>query len=194
MNNMIATITEFINKYTKIEDTELFHYGLRSLIKYIIFLIILIPICIYLNNLKESFIFLLLFILIRIHVGGYHLNNAYTCLIVSVSLICLIPYFLIRYPLTSFINFILFIIGACFLIIYAPVAHDKKKITLSERKYFKRKIKVLLMLYLLLLILFELINDTNITTIISFSIFINALNVFIALIKKRRIQDAKNVN
>lgn len=187
MNNMIATITEFINKYTKIEDMELFHYGLKSLIKYIIFLIILIPICIYLNNLKESFIFLLLFILIRINVGGYHLNNAYTCLIVSVSLICIIPYLLIRYPLTSFISFILFFIGACILILCAPVAHDKKKITVSEQKYFKRKIKVLLIIYLLLLILFELINDTNIATIISFSIFINAINVLIAILKKRRV-------
>lgn len=186
MDKMIATVLGYINKYTKIEDEELFSYGLSSLIKYILFFIILIPICIYLNNLKESCLFLILFITIRIHVGGYHLKSAFSCLIVSIALISIIPYLILQFPLDRSINWILFFLGSCILIKYAPVEHTNKKISASEYQYFRKQTKVILFIYLLLLLLSELTDYSNLATIITFSIFINALNVLIALIKRRK--------
>ncbi len=173
------------NNNVKIEY-DVFSYGIKVLKTYLLFSVLLFPWTIYLNIVIETVWFLVLFIPLRRYSGGIHFNESRYCLIFSVLFMIIIP---LAISITSFssisILLILGILSFYFTVKIGIIDHKNKRISISDKSTYSKKIFVLEFIYLIFSLLFILI-DCYIVIIILYAIIINFLNVSIARLTNRR--------
>lgn len=94
MNHLSLKIVEFIKKSNpeQTHSIEIMHYALSIIMNTL--LIIMTSLCIggLTGQLKETFLALFSFILLRMSSGGVHLKSARACNIVSIFICSLIPH------------------------------------------------------------------------------------------------------
>lgn len=149
-------ITSFLiyNKTIDEKEYDLYLYGFKTLIAFIINIIAILFIGYILNVFKETALFLLCYCPIRQFTGGYHADNYKKCLLSFViiyianrSMIEALAY----YKLENIIILILFIsyIGIYLL---SPLEHRNNPLNKNERKRY-RKVAIFLSSIVLLFIL-----------------------------------------
>ena len=100
-------------------------------------------------------IFLALFMLLRSYVGGIHMHTYKSCFLVSCLVTCgvlvLSKYFSLN-SITAFFVSIVILVGIFFM---TPIEHENRPVTASEKNYFeKQKRKILLCIFVCLILVF----------------------------------------
>lgn len=176
-------ITSFLicSKVIEEKEYDLYLYGFKTLIAFIVNIIVILFVGYILNRFKETVLFLLCYCPIRQFTGGYHADNYKKCLlsfviiyIANISMIEALAYS----KLENLIILILFIsyIGICSL---SPLEHRNNPLNKNERRRY-RKVSIFLASIVLLLVLVGL----NFTKTYKYSIYAASaiICIFIMLI------------
>lgn len=161
------------------EDEEIYKFGLECYLLKLVHVITYSLAAIFLGKYIEYTIFIITYLLLRKFSGGIHANTRLGCLIVS-NVILIFSLFVGDYindlMLISFFSFMGFIVT----IIYSPVDNPNRKLSLIEKKRFK---KYTILLCVILEILLILLESNEYRKWIYLAIIINAESVFLGKIK-----------
>lgn len=125
------------------DKRKLYVYAYNLLLSRISVYVVLVAAGILLDNLKEMAVFLLAFIPLRQYAGGLHLKKAGSCIAASGILICVSGQYLKYYPDITGITIAIWIVAVCILLMLAPVDCANKRLDLTERKVYKRRLRIL---------------------------------------------------
>lgn len=180
---IVNIISKYLTKYIYIEDYELFVYGLKSLLRYIIILIPAILMALRFNYSNNFFFFFIHLIILRMNSGGYHFKKQITCLILSFLIVSIGSYIIDK---IDFNNGICLIIGllANFLILKTGPIIKKNNISKELYLYYEKRLKKLLFVYFILMILLYQLNLFIELKTVVLALLITTINLHI---KKRRI-------
>ena len=172
LNNKICDIIYDKIKKSGIEtDYELFSYGYKVMVGYILILITISMIGIILNCLMNIYIFVILFSILRKQLGGFHFDSSILCFIFSIIFSILIPYIAKNTYLIP-INHIIFTF--IFLIIITNVIgvidNKNKKLTDDEKKIFKRKSIIVECVYFIICVVANIYNLNYFSNVILFTV------------------------
>lgn len=176
-------ITSFLiyNKTIEEKEYDLYLYGFKTLIAFIVNIVVILFIGNTLNRFKETALFLLCYCPIRQFTGGYHADNYKKCLL-SFVLIYLTNIYTIEMLAYSNLDYLIVImtfisyIGICFC---SPLEHRNNP--LSEKE--KQKYKKIAMCLTSIVLLFSMIG-INFTETYRYSIYAESviICIFIMLI------------
>ncbi|WP_296877205.1 accessory gene regulator B family protein [Thomasclavelia sp.] len=168
----------------KKENQDLYEYSLKILKGYIFFLIILILINIYTKNYLLTIVYLICFFSLRRYTGGFHLERKFKCLLFSIFLSVMIPfiseYIFLGKDLLIYVQFIVSLIIVFFPIIDSP----QKYVSELEKKYYKKRVLLVLGLYFFINLLFDL---KKYSIMILFAIITSFFSILFGFIKYKLI-------
>lgn len=166
------------------EDEEIYAFGSNQSIFLILNLITPIFLAIFFNKKLEITVFLIEFILLRSYAGGYHAKSQFKCLILS-SIMQIIAIFLISIISIDKVILIISIIIFSFIIGHlSPIESDNKPLDEIERKTYKKK-AIIILLMINLLTLVDVYLNSNIVCNISFIVigFVLILQIISKLLR-----------
>lgn len=176
---MLEKIYMILRKNDVEIEYDTFVYGFISLIKYMIFFILLFAIAIIINLVYEVFLLSILFCVLRKYSGGFHFTSNVICFSFSVLSILLFSYLI---HICHFSIFLTIVIGFCsfFIVKYlSPQDCKNKRLTQSEKKYYNQISKLLVFLFSIFSIIFYT-NFNIISRAIIISLIFLSLNLIIA--------------
>ena len=126
------------------EDAEIYTFGLKSILSYIVGLLISCSIGVLFHMFWQALIIYAFVYPLRIYVGGYHAQKPSTCFIYSVALFSLAMVVLKCFWISINIQVAIIVILQFFLITLCPIASENKRLYHYEiTKYKKNAIIVL---------------------------------------------------
>ena len=129
----------FIQKYNNFDKDkiEIIKYGLESIYILITKTVIVLTVSYFLGLLKETLIFLLFYNCIRTTAYGLHATKSWICLISSLTIFIVVPYYC-KIMIMPVYLILLGIIGIIFILKNAPADTYKRPIVSAKRrKIFK---------------------------------------------------------
>lgn len=159
------------NKIIKLEETELYSYGLIQGILMLLNVFTLLIIGIIFGMLRESWVFMVRYIPLRTYVGGYHARTQLNCYISSVVLIVMVLLGIRYMKWTSLIYIAISIVSGLIIYFFSPVEDSNKPIDDMEIKVFGRKSRIVLISKLIMLSLFIYLGKNDIAECILVSLF-----------------------
>lgn len=171
LNNSLS----FLKKYTDYSEDEIekLLYGLEGLYLTITKLIIIVLVSLLLGILKQVTIILILFNVIRYFGFGVHAGKSWHCLISSLSLFVLLPYFLLKINLSKYVILILGIFDIVMYFIFAP-ADTIKRPFFNKKKRLIRKV-ITILIGTLYLVISLIIDDIEVSTMLSIAMMIQSI-------------------
>ena len=149
MTTFEKSIYNFIIKNNISIAEDVFIYGIRLCKRYLLFIVLIIPISIFLNIYQYVAFFIISYFPLKKYIGGFHFKNFYICTFFSILLSVLLPLIAMHVGKISFIYQIsCFIFSIIVTISIAPVDHENKSLTLNEKKIYKRKSIIVEIVYL----------------------------------------------
>ncbi len=126
-------------------EAEVYQYGYRLLIEKICALLLTFVIAVLFHAWLEIIIFCIAFIPVRTFAGGYHAKHSLCCMVLSAGVLIFNILFGRWFLTTGFVSYALLLEAILFPAIawMAPVENSNRRISESERRYFKRVVLVL---------------------------------------------------
>ncbi len=173
-------------KITK-EEADLYAYGYMLLVEKILIFMISILVAVLCDAFFEIILLCITFIPLRTYSGGYHAKSRWACMILS-GIFLIVGIYSMRW-LKHFIDMKLFVMGEilCGFVMmkFAPVDVEQRKITSSERKYFRKVLAVINGIEIILGIVSLTFGKTIYASSILVSIFLCACSLIGELIRRR---------
>ena len=140
-------ITDYLNRNGIIQnDIEIYQFGFVLCISTMMSFGQVILVGIICDILPYTLCYLILFTVLRVHVGGYHCTTYLKCQ--CTYLMIFLIYMLLRYiDINVWVAFMMYIIASFTIWIYAPVQHPLKPLTRIEKKSFSKKSKLLVVVF-----------------------------------------------
>lgn len=163
---MIQTIVEaLINKQSQHyiitdEDEKIYRYGYILLCEVFLNLVIALAIGIVFSKTKAVIFFLGMYIPLRSFCGGWHANKIWKCTIISNAILLLQVYGLeklLNY-LSIRVMVLIFLLNIICIFLGAPVETEMKKIDCQEKQIYRRRIKLIFALHIIIMLIFTLGN------------------------------------
>ena len=149
-------------------EAEVYEYGYRLLIEKICALILTFVIAVLFHAWLEIIIFCIAFIPVRTFAGGYHAKHSLCCMVLSAGVL-IFNILIGRWLLTIvFASYALLLEAILFPVIVwmAPVENSNRRISESERRYFKRVVLVLYVVEVLAEFVLLVLGRGNLVTFI----------------------------
>lgn len=123
------------------EDRELYLYGAKVALQYLIVFPLIAIIAFILKIPYQVFIFLIPFMLLRSSMGGYHARKRAACAILSILLVIGVPYLIETYSFTfsPLILLLSLVVLSIIMITSIPGSTVHKKLTEKLRKIYRKK-------------------------------------------------------
>ena len=156
LEKIIQSGTNYLIRHRVVEeeDRDIYEYGFHMLYNNLITIAAVCVIAIWLNMVPEVIVYHIVFICLRNSAGGYHSKTYLRCFFMStcILLLSLIGISHINSPILN----IVFACLSVLLIWYkAPVEHENSPLSTEKRKKLKRISRVLSLLFLVVLLLFN---------------------------------------
>lgn len=169
VNYNLKKIKIYYPEYT-IEMMEKIKYGIEGLYLFISKLILIILSSILLGQIKEFFIFTIIYSAIRLPAGGMHAKSSMWCLFFSLFIFLLFPYLLNVLNINMILKVIVCIFSFICMLKYSPADTRSKPIVCSKKR---KQLKVLSVVIVFIY--------TNILLFVSNSLIINAIVLSLVL-------------
>lgn len=184
MNQLKNKLYSFLLNQGLEPEYDVFDYGYKILTKYLIFLTIVIPLSILLNNFSETILFLIVFITLRQYLGGIHIENSILCMMFSIIISLLIPQLAKVFNHFNILFLIgIFIIAEISILLLGPIDHKNKRLSNAEKKCFKKKSFFMIILYFCISCFLYFFEQDIYVNVILFTILLNVFNLWIASIR-----------
>lgn len=139
INKLANSITEYLNKNGQVssdDQREIYCYGVELIISTTIGFILILVSGLLISDIISSIIFLIVFVVLRQHCGGYHANSYLKCNTVFVltflSTVMLTVF--LEDMVTVWMMSLLFAFNILTMVIYAPVDSKNKRLSVDEKK------------------------------------------------------------
>lgn len=170
-------------KIIKPEDADIYIYGLKYALLYLINIIISAFLALLFHGMIYYIVILLLIIPLRRFAGGFHFNNSFVCFIFS-QLCVFLPQIIIPY-ISGHTHELILIFTISFILLFFTTS--KKKSISSKKRYtdeiliqkYTRKTLQIELLYLLLFILCIFMHFDSFAFIILYIVIVQLLSLII---------------
>ena len=126
------------------------------------------------------------YFLLRIYAGGYHANEEKKCKILTRLNIVIGLLFITYFQISDFLLHILIGIGSLLIYELAPVENSKRKLGKYEKYEFKKKIRIILLVILLIYIIVGFICNKKIMKAITYDIIVISVGLIVEIVKKSK--------
>ena len=168
-------------------DIDLYVYAYEVMFSYIFNLLIATIIAVATNNFITVLLFLVFFIPLRTFAGGYHAITHWRCMISSAIMLLLIS--IAEKELLTFMNnwsiVITIIIAGVIIFLFAPLEDSNKKLSESEIKVYKKRVRLIFSFEAMLCILFILLDFKLLSMIIAMSFIAEVTLLLLSLFKSK---------
>lgn len=194
VNHWMNLITKY-NSFDQVKLAEI-KYGLTGLYLTLSKTIIIFIISIILNIVKETFILLLFFNLIRLTSFGIHAKKSWICLITSITLFIGVPLLIVNIKINYILKLIIGIINIIFIYLNSPADTKKRPIINKKRRTIYKYISTLTAIiytilsfvikynYIVNSLIFSLIIQNILISPITYKIFNEPYNNYIEYLNK----------
>lgn len=162
MHRLAIRLTDYILDKGAIEEEsyEIYRFGFQTAMEMGSCIIVSMAIALKMHMLLEYAIFLSIFILVRSYAGGLHLDSFCACFVCSCIVQSGVLLIAKNYELSRHVSFLV-ILGAIIAIkIIRPVEHINRSLEQSAKKYFQKKLNVILCgIFLIGMLLFGMKMD-----------------------------------
>lgn len=190
---MIQKIVDvLVNKQSKNqvmtdEDEKIYRYGYVLLCEVFFNIIIALAIGIVFSRTKELIFFLSMYIPLRSFCGGWHANKIWKCTVISNAILLLQVYGLEK--LLSHLSIgtmlLMFFLNMICIFFIAPVETEMKRISHQEKHIYRRKIKLIFILHLIIMLILTLGSVYELIYSMMFVYIIQNIMLLLQLIKHR---------
>lgn len=190
---MIQKIVDvLVNKQSKNqvmtdEDEKIYRYGYVLLCEVFFNIIIALAIGIVFSRTKELIFFLSMYIPLRSFCGGWHANKIWKCTVISNAILLLQVYGLEK--LLSHLSIgtmlLMFFLNMICIFFIAPVETEMKRISHQEKHIYRRKIKLIFILHLIIMVILTLGSVYELIYSMMFVYIIQNIMLLLQLIKHR---------
>lgn len=179
MNYILETIVRWLERESAISSKEvpLFAYGLYSFIWGLLPVYIITVIGIMFNMLREGFLLILPFMLIRKFSGGYHFDSARLCFVATVVLLSIalrLAKLIIYSNQISVLTFLVLLSVVC-ICICSPADNCARKLSRKEQKVFRLLARIIVVVALASYLWFVYKSSITIAAPLGIGIIIPAL-------------------
>ena len=187
---MIHTLSRYITNYLikhKIidQETEIYEYGFELMISTWIGTILVLIIGGFTNHFLDAIIYECVFRFTRIYTGVYHCKTYTRCIL---SYVCFFIIFIFLFPYLNTISFysilLVCLVNLFIVMMFCPVDHQNKKLSVDEKKHFKIKSIIRMLIIDLIVILLLVLNFDKIG-IVLYSIIIIDLLIILGYLENR---------
>lgn len=183
MNKIALNISNLLAEYRFInkKDIPICAYGIEFFLIFVLEFGAVLFISLLIGNFFETVIFLASFVSIRIFAGGYHANTKLRCFFVLLGVYTIFS-IILRYDNFEIYKYPMIIIpfvNIFFILLLSPLKHKNKKLSIIERKKFKKISFVLSLMQGFIILLLSIFNVYNKYSI---ALFMGALTVLVSLI------------
>ena len=173
------------------EDINIYRYGYTLVCEVFINIIIAIIIATILKEWILVVLFLIIYIPLRSYCGGWHADKLWKCTIYS-NLILVLLIISNEYAIrmvTGIIFLIVFIVCALPIFYMAPVDTESKPISIDEKKVYKKKIKIIVLLHFFIVAAMLFVDRNKIMYVIVFAYITQAVMLIIEKICRKIKKD-----
>lgn len=169
------------------EDEKIYRYGYVLLCEVFLNIIIALAIGIVFSRTKELIFFLSMYIPLRSFCGGWHANKIWKCTVISNAILLLQVYGLEK--LLSHLSIgtmlLMFFLNMICIFFIAPVETEMKRISHQEKHIYRRKIKLIFILHLIIMVILTLGSVYELIYSMMFVYIIQNIMLLLQLIKHR---------
>ena len=183
-------ITSFLICSKTIEEKEydLYLYGFKTLIAFIVNIVVILFIGYILNRFKETALFLLCYCPIRQFTGGYHADTHVGCNVCycGTYMISLLMLRIQMYVRGTIITWLIALAGYLIIVLNAPLEHHNKKLTMEQKEKYMIVSAVLgiasMLISFILNIIGVVIRYGKYSFLCQISLYINTMLLIIGLL------------
>ncbi len=172
-------------------DRELYLFGFTQGIILLLNIITSLCIGIMMNMLLEVIIYMSCFIPLRIYAGGYHAKTQLRCYVMSSITTVIVMYLSnILQRNSGLVEPIVNIISVCIIWSLAPVEDNNKMLSIEERLVYRKKVRSILTLLLMLAGLFYILKNNRVVSSIEIVFCFLALVLLLGQLKNKFVKQA----
>lgn len=173
----INNVSSFITKYNDYSDLELkkINYGIEGLYLTLTKTIVILFLALMLNILKEVFIIIIIFNIIRYFGFGFHAEKSYQCLIYSLINFILLPLFFIKFKFSLNTYIVISLICIIDYFIFSPADTIKRPLPNRKKRLIRKGLTTFSGIICLLIIVY--FNNVKISSILVCSMVIEAIAI-----------------
>ena len=164
--DMIQTIVDaLVNKQSQKctmtdEDKKIYSYGYILVCEVVLNLVIALVIGIVFSKTKTIMFFLGMYIPLRSFCGGWHADKIWKCTVISNAILLLQVYGLenLLSHLSITVMLLIFFLNMMCVFFMAPVETEMKKISHEEKQIYRRRIKLIFALHIIIMLIITLVD------------------------------------
>lgn len=186
MDKIAKGLTDYVihNGVVKEEERELYEFGFLIALEMALSMIICFFIAFVLHMVLEGILFFIIFIPLRSYAGGLHLEKYSCCLALS----CIIFSFVLliaKFGEFSACGLFAILLGLELLVYFLyPVENINRQVEAEENVYFKRKLKLFLVIDILLALWCVLTRNEQSLALITMTIFMITATMIVGKLGK----------
>ena len=174
------------------EDKKIYRYGYILLCEVILNLIIALVIGIVYSKFNITMFFLGMYIPLRSFCGGWHADKIWKCMVISNAILLLQVYGLERLlnHLSIVVMLLIFLLNMICIYFVAPVETEMKRISHQERQIYKRRIRLIFALHVIIMLMLTLSNAYEFIFSLMFVYIIQNAMLLLEIVKKMNSKDS----
>lgn len=187
MNKVAEALTDYVIRKGMVaeQDREIYIYGFTITAEVGLFALFSLFMTVHLHMFMEGILFFIIFIPLRSYAGGLHLKKYHVCFLLSCltfsAILLHVKYF--QFP----IHFLLMILCLFEVVVYAlyPVENVNREVNSEENTYFKKKLKMYLLLDIIIAAICVVLNKNSYIMVIAETFFIVVVTMILGKYKSQ---------
>jgi accessory gene regulator B len=169
------------------DDKDIYQFGIQQGFTIAFNLLTTLVIGALFQMIWEGFVFLAVYIPLRIFAGGIHAKTPIRCYIYSIGMIIAVLLIITFFPLGMLICNCLSFASGCIIFFLSPVETDHKKLDRKERQVYQKRARMILIIELAIQFLLSWTDLCHLRMCFSLALLSSAI-VIVAGALKNRIQ------
>lgn len=149
------------------EDAEIVRYGLEALADNILAFLLTTIVGFFYGSLLSGIVLWMLIFPLRKYAGGYHAKTKVQCYLISVGMLVVAFALLYQPDYHPAVHFILVTFSGSYIFMNAPVDHKNKVLDMTERRVYRKRTRIVLILESILFVIVWLLGLGNLVAVIA---------------------------
>lgn len=159
------------------EDAEIVRYGLEALADNVLAFLLTALVGFFYGSLLSGIALWMLTFPLRKHAGGYHAKTKVRCYLISVGVLA-VAYALLYLPAHHpAVHVILAAVSGSYIFVNAPVDHENKVLDMTERRVYRKRTRIILILESVLFVMAWVFGLGNLMAVIAMCFGITAISL-----------------
>ncbi|QOX63365.1 accessory regulator AgrB [Anoxybacterium hadale] len=173
------------------DDKDLYEFGIRQGIMFLLNILTTVVIGLAVGMFWQSVVFLTVYYPIRSYAGGYHTNSPLSCYLLSIPLTLFVLFSMKLLPWNRYS--VLIVLALAFTIVFslAPVEDSNKRLDQLEKKVYKRKARIILLLLTSFAIAFLFLGAEQLSLCFVMAAMLASIMLILGVLKNKRIVNEK---